>query len=124
MLLQTYANIEERSPKDAYYMPAQADRCEVKHMPLSQPSERGQTPAVELLVYIIQSIEARLNVGQSGEKQHAISGTPPWKRLQARILSACTGCVPGVQALTSIGRPILLMEQQPDVLLEDPFAGI
>ncbi len=27
MLLQSYANTEEESPKDAYYMPAQADRC-------------------------------------------------------------------------------------------------
>ena len=45
LLLQTYANVEERSPKDAYYMPAQADRWAITCMPLPQPSKRAQVTA-------------------------------------------------------------------------------
>ena len=50
LLLQTYANLEERSPKDAYYMPAQADRCAIAHIPFSQPSIRGQMIATGVLL--------------------------------------------------------------------------
>ncbi len=33
--MQSYANMEEESPKSAYYMPAQADRWEAPHKAMS-----------------------------------------------------------------------------------------